>query len=257
MKKILYFTAIALCCLQLTNCANDETGSNETTNPGDPSTGNPNDGKGGSLAVFAMKGNYLYTVDYKSLHVFQIANPSNPIKVNDVQIGFDIETLYSLDNYLFMGAQSGMYIYDITNPENPIKMSESRHFTACDPVVANQTHAFVTLHSNTACGGNINRLMVYDIADVKNPQLVHERNLVGPKGLALHDNYLIVCDDELKIFDVSNPAEPTLLGSINKKYTDVVIYNNILFAFGSNQISQYKWKNNDLNTLEEISSLNY
>lgn len=258
MKKILYFIAIAFCCIQLTNCANDESGSNETTNPGgDPSTGNPNDGKGGSLAVFALKGNYLYTVDYKTLHVFQIADPANPIKVNDVQIGFDIETLYSLDNYLFMGAQSGMYIYDITNPENPTKMSEARHFTACDPVVANQTHAFVTLHSNTACGGSINSLNVYDIADIKNPLLVHQRNLVSPKGLALYNDYLIICDDELKIFDISNPVQPTLLKAFNKQYTDVVIYNNILFAFGPNQISQYKWQNNDFTNLEQISSLSY
>src|SRR5690606_9800787 len=193
MNKYLFYFILIIGCLQLTNCAYDEAGGNPNT--GDPSTGNPSDGKGGSLAVFALKGNYLYTVDYRSLHVFQISDPGNPIKVNDVQIGFDIETLFSLDNLLFMGAQSGMYIFDISNPENPVKMSESRHFTACDPVVANETHAVVTLQSNTNCGGNLNRLMVYDIADVQNPVLVHERNLVAPKGLALHDNYLVVCDD--------------------------------------------------------------
>lgn len=255
MKKYLFYFILIIGCLQLTNCANDEAGSNPNT--GDPSTGNPSDGKGGSLAVFALKGNYLYTVDYRSLHVFQISDPGNPIKVNDVQIGFDIETLFSLDNLLFMGAQSGMYIFDISNPENPVKMSESRHFTACDPVVANETHAFVTLHSNTNCGGNLNRLMVYDIADVQNPVLVHERNLVAPKGLALHDNYLVVCDDELKIFNVTDPVEPVLLKAFNKSYTDVVIYNDILFAFGSRQISQFKWQGNDFTTLEEISTLNY
>jgi len=256
MKKYLFYIILLVGCLQLTNCANDETGGDQNSGGGSGQD-NPSDGKGGSLAVFALKGNYLYTVDHRSLHVFQISDPSNPIKVNDVQIGFDIETLFSLDNLLFMGAQSGMYIYDISNPENPVKMSESRHFTACDPVVANQTHAFVTLHSNTNCGGNINRLMVYDIADVQNPILVHERNLVGPKGLALQGNYLIVCDDELKIFDVSTPEEPVLLKAFNKSYTDMVIYNDILFAFGTRQISQFKWQGNDFTTLEEISTLSY
>lgn len=261
MKRIVLYIAIAIGSLQLVNCANDSNEMNSSapapSNPGSGGGGGSTDGKGGSLAVFALKGNYLYTVDERQLHVFHISDPANPIKVNDVNVGFDIETLYSLDNLLFMGARSGMYIYDIQNPENPLFLSQSTHFTACDPVVANQTHAFVTLHSSSFCGNNINTLMVYDIANLQDPQLIHQRNLTAPKGLTLYGDYLVVCDDELKIFDVSNPQEPTLERAFNRVYTDVVIYNDILYAFGPNHISQYKWQEGNFLSMEQISQLNY
>jgi len=249
---------VIACSIVAISCSSDgNEGSvgNPTTNPGNG--GGSSDGKGGSLAVFALKGNYLYTVDNSTLHVFQITDPSNPVKVNSKSIGFNIETLFSLNDLLFIGSSSGMYIYNIENPENPTFMSESQHFTACDPVVANNTHAFVTLHSNTFCGNNTNALLVYDIASLYNPVLIHQRTLVSPKGLALFDDYLVVCDDELKIFDISNPAQPVLVRSFNRSYKDVVIYNNILYAFGEQQISQYTWQPEDFTSLEQISQLNY
>lgn len=251
MKKISYTLLCIFFVLVTISCSSDNSGSQDSGSP------SQSDGKGGSLATFALKGNYLYTVDYRKLNVFSVQNKENPVKVNQKDVGFNIETLYSLDNYLFIGSRNGMFIYDITNPENPNLLSEAQHFTACDPVVANQTHAFVTLHSNTNCGNNLNTLMVYDIADPSNPILIHQRNLSYPRGLALHENYLIVCDDELKIFDITDPAEPILAKSFNANFKDVVVYNDVLFAFGENSVSQFKWTGNDFLTLAQISSISY
>ncbi|WP_177765727.1 LVIVD repeat-containing protein [Flavobacterium sp. I3-2] len=251
MKKITLTLMCIFFVLLTISCSSDNSGNQESEGS------SQSDGKGGSLATFALKGNYLYTVDYQKLNVFNIQNKENPVKVNQKDVGFNIETLYSLDNYLFIGSRNGMFIYDVTNPENPNLLSEAQHFTACDPVVANQTHAFVTLHSNTNCGNNLNTLMVYDIADPRNPELIHQRNLTFPRGLALHDNYLIVCDDELKIFNITNPAEPILAKSFNTNFKDVVVYNDVLFAFGDKSVSQYKWTGNDFLTLEQISSFSY
>ncbi len=249
MKKFLKFSYVLTACFLLTFCASDNSDS------GSPSAEGL--GKGGSMAVFAIKGNYLYTVDNQKLHVFQISNTTDPVKVNDVIIGRDIETIYSLDNLMFMGSRNGMFIYDVSNPENPKYLSDAQHFTACDPVVANNTHAYVTLHSNTGCGNNLNTLMVYDIADVEKPQLIHQRNLTYPRGLALHENYLIICDDELKIFDTTNPQEPVLVHSVNHKFKDVVIYNDILYAFGEQKFTQFKWNNDNFLTLTPISDITY
>jgi hypothetical protein len=196
-------------------------------------------GVGGSLAIFALRGDYLYTVDQNTLNVFSLVNQTGPVKVNDVNIGFNIETLFSDAGYLYVGSQNGMYIYSIANPENPVFVSEAQHFTACDPVVANSSHAFVTLHSNTNCGNNINALMVYDLANPAQPQLIHQRSLVAPKGLGLYGNYLAVCDDEIKIFDITNPAEPVLAASINQECFDVIITDNTLFAIAGHAVYRY------------------
>ena len=250
MKKLLRYSLVISSCLMLAFCSSD--GSDTAGEPNSDGTG-----KGGSMAVFALRGNYLYTVDNQDLHVFQISNTNNPVKVNKVTIGRDIETIYSLGDLMFMGSRNGMFIYDVSNPESPKYLSDAQHFTACDPVVADNGYAYVTLHSNASCGNNLNTLMVYNIADVKNPQLIHQRNLTYPRGLAIYENYLIVCDDELKIFDTTNPAEPVLVKSVNYKFKDIVIYNNILYAFGEQKVTQFKWNAGDFLTLTAISDITY
>ena len=197
------------------------------------------DGKGGSLAIFALKGDYLYCVDDMKLNVFSVINNAQPSKVNAINIGFNIETLFSFENYLFVGSQTGMYIYSINNPETPILIGQAQHITACDPVVANATHSFVTLSSNRTCGNNINLLQVYNTENPSNPIKIHERNLTNPKGLALYNNYLIVCDDDLKIFNIANPANPVLVKAIAKSCFDVIIRGNDMYAVGTNGVYRY------------------
>jgi hypothetical protein len=126
------------------------------------------------LAIFALKGNYLYTVDDTSLNVFSLIETNNPVKVNDLLVGFAIETLYIYGENLYMGSQNGMYIYSLENPENPQFLSNAQHVTACDPVVANNTHAFVTLHSSNFCGNNTNLLQVYETSSLTDPILIHQ-----------------------------------------------------------------------------------
>jgi len=238
MKK-LYILCIAILATVAVACSGDNA-TGETTK---------GDGAGGSLAIFALKGNYLYTVDQQNLNVFSLVDATGPVKVNQVQIGFNIETLFSDQDYLYVGSQNGMYIYSVTNPENPVFVGEAEHFTSCDPVVSNGTHAFVTLHTNTWCGNNTNALMVYDLANPQQPQLIHQRQLTAPKGLGLYGNYLFVCDDEIKVFDVANPAEPVLVNSINKVCFDVIIRDNELFTIGSDAVSRYSLNPQDINDI--------
>ncbi len=204
------------------------------------------DGQGGSLATFALKGDYLYVVDQANLNVFSLSNAAEPVAVNTVPVGFEIETLFSYQEYLYIGSRTGMFIYEVTNPEFPNKLSSVQHFTACDPVVANDTYAYVTLHSDTFCGNDINLLEIYDVTDVTAPVLVSSRNLVFPRGLGLFGDFLIVCDDEIKIFDVSDPAQSKLVNAIDKQAFDVIIQGDLLIAIGETGLFQYR-----LNASEE------
>jgi len=216
-----------------------------------------NDGQGGSLARFTLKGDYLYTVDDFGLNVFNVSDTSDPVKVNAVPIGFNIETLFSYKEYLYIGSQNGMFIYDVVNPEFPKQLSSVQHFTACDPVVANDTHAYVSLHSDTFCGNDINVLEVYDVTDVTNPILLNSRNLTYPKGLGLYGNFLFVCDDEIKVFDITDPAESKLTISIKREAFDVIIRDKLLIAIGENGLYQYELSTDSevgLNA-EELSTL--
>jgi len=208
--------------------------------------GGNSDGQGGSLAIFTLKNNYLYSVDFAKLNVFSLLNEKQPVQVNSIQIGFDIETIFSLDDYLFVGSRSAMYIYSIADPEKPVKLSQVQHFTACDPVIANATHSFVTLNSNRFCGNNNNVLQIYNTTNLSAPVLVHSRNLVAPKGLALYGNYLFVCDDVIKIFNITNPVEPVLAANIDRECFDLIIRGNQLFAIGNSGLYRYELNPSDI-----------
>ena len=102
-------------------------------------------GIGGSMAQFTILGDYLYTVDYKSLNVFHIVNADQPTLLEKIDLGIGIETIYAENDHLFIGTQDGVKIYDVTNPRSPMPVSEFDHVTSCDPVIANDNYAFATL----------------------------------------------------------------------------------------------------------------
>jgi len=219
------------------------------------------EGTGGSLATFILKDDYLYTVDYYNLTVFNVNDTSSPVKVNTIDVGFNIETLFSYKDYLFIGSQRAMFIYDITNKELPEKLSQSNHFTACDPVVANETNAYVTLHSNSDnfCGGVENALITYDITDIENPIELSGRDLTEPKGLSLYgDNYLLVCDNTVKIFDVSDPNDLKYISEIpTENAIDIIIRNNQAYIISEGSIDQYQLNSETIESFTKLSTFNF
>lgn len=242
MKKLLYI--VLLLPLLVFNCSSENEPSSKDS------------GQGGSLSRFVILNDYMYVVDHKNLNVFNIANPKNPIAVSTARIGFEIETLSSYGNYLYIGSQRGFFIYEVTtNPEFPEKLSEVQHFRACDPVVANETHAYVTLHSDIGCGTTINALEIYDISNITQPVLLKRRDLVSPIGLALYNDYLFVCDDEVKVFDISNPKEPKIVHSVAKSAFDVIIKNNSLILIGKSGLYQYSLDKTDITKTNHISTI--
>ena len=244
MKKYI----LILTALTLLSCDSDSSGNNN-----EPIS---DTGKSGSLARFTTFNDYLYTVDNQDLNVFNISDNEDPVQVNEIHIGFNIETLFNYKEYLFIGSRNGMYIYSVDSPEQPEFLSQAQHFTACDPVVSNYTHAFVTLHSDIGCGNNLNVLEVYDVEDLQNPILISTRNLTRPIGLGLYDDYLIVCDDEVKIFDITDPENLQLVHNIDKNAFDVIINENLLILIGETGLYQYNLDEDNIQNTTELSTIN-
>jgi hypothetical protein len=223
-------------------------------------------GQGGSMARFTINGNHLYTVDNSKLHVFDISRPDNPVylpqKVQYMEAG--IETVFSMDTLLFIGSQTGMYIYNVTRDGFPQQIAYEPHITACDPVVASGCHAYVTLNSeNVWCGRASNELRVYDISDPYNPELVHtERGFMHPRGLGIDGSRLFVCDDGLRIFDVSNPARPRWIDDLTHlpdaqgiDAYDVIPLNGTLLLTGADGLYQFDYRGEKLVFLSKIEVL--
>lgn len=192
-------------------------------------------GKGGSLARFAIAGNYLYVVNVNALKVFDITNPATPVSKGITYLNWDIETIFSYDQKLFIGSASALYIFDLKDPAKPTMDSRVQHFRSCDPVVTQGTTAYVTLRGGNRCVGDINALMVYDVKDTKNPVLKTQLPLSGPYGLGVQDSALYVCDGSkgLAVFNIKDPLQPKLLEYIEDgaTYFDVIPYQGVLIAY--------------------------
>ncbi|MEJ7769240.1 MAG: hypothetical protein WKF89_15580 [Chitinophagaceae bacterium] len=201
-------------------------------------------GQGGSLARFAIVGNYLYTVDNQKLKVYDIVDAANPVLKNSVQAGFEIETIFPFKDRLFIGSTSAVHIFSIADPANPQKLSEAispQVLRRCDPVVAKDTVAFATLRTSGLCGGFQSILAVYDIKDINRPVQKATYNVSEPYGLGYQGNALYVCDKSgLLIFDISNAYRPLLIKTINDgSYVDVIPYQGTLICWVSNGIILY------------------
>ena len=203
-------------------------------------------GQGGSLARFAIAGNYLYSVDENQLKVFDITSSANPVLKNTQDVGFSIETIFPLNDKLFIGSTSEVYIYSITDPANPKKLSSAispQVLRRCDPVVAKDTVAFATLRTNGPCGGIQSVLAVYNIKDITNPVQVSTYPVFEPYGLGYKNDVLYVCDRQggLLLFDISLPYQPLIISTVinNGIYIDVIPYQNTLICWVTTGIILY------------------
>lgn len=213
---------------------------------------NVESGRSGSMARFAVKGNYLYSVDIEKLSTFRIDNPRDLNRLNVQYLGFGVETIYPEGDNLFIGDQNGMHIYSLANPERPEKRSFTPHFRSYDPVVVQGNYAYVTLRTGEGQGGGVNALYIFDISNLYNPQRVKEYAMTNPRGLGIDGNLLFVCDAGLKVFEVSNGINLTLLQTFNIPAIDVIPDNPYLYVVTEQGLAQYKYENNNLILLSQL-----
>ena len=216
-------------------------------------SGSENSGQGGSLARFSIKNNHLYTVDMQYLKVFDVSNEQSPEYTKKINAGFDIETIFSKDDILFLGSRSGMYIYDISSPKNPEKLSHYEHIVSCDPVVADDHYAYVTLHSeDNICGRTTNELQIIDIENLKSPYKVKTYQMYSPRGLGIDGDMLFVCDEGLKVYNASDVFNLELKHHFDIEAHDVIPVAGNLFVIGSDGFYQYTYQNDTINFLSKI-----
>jgi hypothetical protein len=171
----------------------------------------------GSLARFALQNSRMYAVNNNELKVFNTTAADAPKFVSTIALSDgDIETIFPYKNKLFIGGQAGMYIYEASNPDAPTKFSKFTHARSCDPVIADDNFAYVTLSGGSTCGGFSNQLDVVDLANLASPRLIKSYPLTSPRGLAIDGAVLLICDgkDGLKIFNAANPTNIVLLQKV-------------------------------------------
>ncbi|GAB5476294.1 MAG: hypothetical protein Mars2KO_43930 [Maribacter sp.] len=214
-----------------------------------------NTGQGGSLARFKIVGDFLYAVDSHNINVFEISDLQNPLDLEDVYAGFDIETIFSRGEHLFLGSMRGMYIYDISSPDKPQFVSEFQHGTACDPVVVDGDYAYVTLRGGNGCGATESGLFIVDISNISSPELKISYPMDGPYGLGIKGEKLFVCDGTsgLKVYDKTDVENLVALDHFKDITTfDVIPLEETLLMVGDETLYQYEYLSENIRLLSTL-----
>jgi hypothetical protein len=235
MKNLIYSICIVILSwtLMASGC---DTGGGGVTTYNAPS-GGP---KGGSSARFTIANNRLYTVDKQNLKIYDISNPSKMVYNNTEVIGNNIETIYPYRNNLYIASTNGMYQYSIVNPDKPSNKQFVQHVTGCDPVVANDSMAWLTVHGGTNCRGNINELQVFKVGqNFTSMQYLYNVPLSSPRGLGINNNYVYVCDYDNGIYirHCTKINVSSIYKQAGKKFLDLIPYNNFLICQTTDGIS--------------------
>jgi hypothetical protein len=205
-------------------------------------------GVGGSMARFGIKGNVLYVIDKNTLKVFDITNKTEPVSASDVYPGWNIETMFLTEKTMFLGTTTGMVIFDLSVPLSPQYVTFFNHARSCDPVIVDDTLAYITLRTGTICGGNQSILNVVNVKNIKSPSIVASYWMKNPYGLGKDGDLLFICDGDagLKVYDASDPktiGTHLIYTYANINAYDVIPVGNVLVLIGDNGLYQYDYSN--------------
>jgi len=215
-------------------------------------------GIGGSMARFGIKDKVLYIVESNVLKILDITDMTSPARITDASVTWNTETMFLKGNRMFLGTTTGMAVYDISSPFSPFPVTFFSHARSCDPVIVDDTLAYVTLRTGTTCGGNQNLLEIINIKDITRPVSVVSYFMTDPHGLGKDGDLLFICDGSagLKVYNASDPK--LLLGNLIYTYPNIQAYDaipigKVLVLISENGLFQYDYSNvKNITLLSEI-----
>ncbi|MPM40922.1 hypothetical protein SDC9_87571 [bioreactor metagenome] len=190
------------------------------------------------------------------MSVFDLSKTQPEKAVENIYVGWNVETIFSYKNYMYMGTPTGMLIYSVEKPLEPKQVSSIQHVFGCDPVVVEDDIAYVTIHSGNNCGQNTNELIIIDVKDPAKPKQLVSYGMTKPKGLGIDHKTLFVCDEGLKVYNAANPL--TIMANELARHEgmegyDVIPLNNVLMMIAEDGIYQYDYS--DIQNIKPLSFL--
>lgn len=209
---------------------------------------NSGTGQGGSLASFAFVGDFLYLLSDNQLKTLSLRQPDRPELVNEQKIDAIAETIFHREGLIYIGTRTGMFVYEIKSDGKPVYLSQFTHATGCDPVIADERYAYVTVHSGLTCRSSalvdVNMLYVLDMRNPSRPFPVAQHPMSKPLGIGLHEKTLFVCEQEygLRVLDVTDPIRMKSMHFYKNVHAlDVIVLPNSLLVLTPKDIIQYTY----------------
>ncbi len=209
-------------------------------------------GSSGAVNRIAVKDEYIYLIDKFGMTVIEDqGNSLVKIDEGNIRGQGDLETVFADGDLLFFGTSQSVEVFNISNPSQPFQVNAFTHATSCDPVLPKGDVAYVTLRTGMfederPCAGTVNQLVTLEIRDESSIVPSSFINMESPYGLTVANTTLYVGEgaNGLKIFDVENRYEPSLIKSIeNIEAFDIIAHPNrpeLILVTGPNGLQQFE-----------------
>jgi len=169
-------------------------------------------------------------------------SPLSLVKVGEFPIGetFNTLPLIALGNYVYIADAGSLNIFNITNPTKPTKFgSVQLGFTSLESSLSiSGNYAYILSASQSSRLTNKTNLLVINISNPRMPTVVYKNESMDVSWGVTSGNHLYAVGKDFEIFDVSNPANPAIVGSSKdnlRNPTSIAISGN--YAFVGNTIS--------------------
>ena len=138
-------------------------------------------------------------------------------------------------NYLVVASSDGLHIIDVSNKKSPVTV------TTFEPGVS---YADVKIRGTVAVAAVGNSIVTIDLSNVRAPKRISQLTYSGiwyARALAIHDTIVYAAGygiDDVRAFDISNPAQIKLVGSIDLGGNfGTISYDNGYLAVGGKMAS--------------------
>lgn len=216
----------------------------------------------GKYNTMKVIGDFIYAVTDAELVTIDISDPENPNEIDRQELGETIENLYETENVLFIGSEFDMHIFTINENGIPELQSSTQHIEwggtqigVCDPVVAQEDIAYVTISSQAPsgdpCGGwiEIDELRVYDVHSLSSPELVETISMSAPQGLSVDGDLLFVTNlnSSTIVYELDHQGGLNQVNTIDGGAHDVIAVDGKVLIVSTTEINQYDYSNvNDI-----------
>ncbi len=177
-------------------------------------------------SVWAANG-YAYTGAWGGFQAVNVSNPASPTLTGQSPTSGVIYDLKVVGNTAFLAdGLNGIVIYDISTPSNPVVLGGLDTPGEAVGIDIAGNYAYIADKSG--------HLRVVDISDPTNPtEVASTTEPVEAIGVAVQSNYVYVAGPtSLVIFDISNPAAPTKVGTYSDNSSCIFVSGNYAYTGG-------------------------
>ncbi len=245
-------------------------------------------GTGSYNDIFTV-GKYTYiAADWNGLDILDISTPSKPFAVGNLNLKAQTNSVFVYGNYAYVACSDGLHIVDVSIPASPQAVgayslqngtiedvlvdgnyayiaSTYRQYSYCYIDILDVSNPaepstignsiFVGIYSSSSgkiklrknghylfyCNVIDQNLLIYDVSDPFSPQL---KNTINPvEKFALNGNIAYTLyKNNLKIFNIANPRVPQEMATLAIDYDVENIFAAGNYLYLTEQLNQFQWQ---------------